>query len=128
VARAANEALTAGQDVVVYTSRELVTDVGRAGDLDIGQRVSSALVEVVRRIAVVPRFVIAKGGITSSDLATDGLGVERAKVLGQILPGVPVWRLGAESRFPGLVYVVFPGNVGTDDSLAQVIQILRPRP
>ena len=43
----------------------------------------------------------------------------------QILPGVPVWRLDEKSRFPGLPYVVFPGNVGTDDSLARAIQILR---
>jgi len=127
VAQAANEALAAGQETLVYTSRELVTGRGRAGDLDIGQQISSALVEVVRRIAVTPRFLIAKGGITASDVATDGLGVQRAWVLGQILPGVPVWRLGAESRFPGLSYVVFPGNVGADDGLAQAIQILRRR-
>jgi hypothetical protein len=34
---------------------------------------------------------------------------------------VPVWRLGAESRFPGMAYVVFPGNVGTSDSLAEAV-------
>ncbi len=51
--------------------------------------------------------------------------MQRAWVLGQILPGIPVWRLGAESRFPGLPYVVFPGNVGTDESLTQAIHILR---
>ena len=79
----------------------------------------------MRRLTVVPRFIIAKGGITSSDVATDGLDVRRAWVLGQILPGVPVWRLNEESRFPGLPYVVFPGNVGTDDSLARAIEILR---
>jgi uncharacterized protein YgbK (DUF1537 family) len=47
--------------------------------------------------------------------------VERALVLGQIRPGVPVWRLGEESRFPGLPYVVFPGNVGAPDTLAEVV-------
>jgi uncharacterized protein YgbK (DUF1537 family) len=45
-------------------------------------------------------------------------------VPGQIAPGVPVWRLGDESRFPGLIYVVFPGNVGTDDTLASVVETL----
>jgi uncharacterized protein YgbK (DUF1537 family) len=79
----------------------------------------------VRSIGPTPRYLIAKGGITSSDVATQALGVQRAWVLGQIVPGIPVWRLGAESRFPGLPYVVFPGNVGTDDSLAEAIQILR---
>jgi uncharacterized protein YgbK (DUF1537 family) len=125
VVRAADEALRAGQDALVYTSRERITERGRAGDLEVGQQVSAALVDVVRRVGPTPRYLIAKGGVTSSDVATEGLGVERAWVLGQILPGIPVWRLGAESRFPGLPYVVFPGNVGADDSLAEAVHILR---
>jgi uncharacterized protein YgbK (DUF1537 family) len=125
VVRATRDALRAGDDALLYTSRERVTDQGRAGKLEIGQRISAALVEIVGQIRLRPRYVIAKGGITSSDIATAALGVQRAWVLGQILPGVPVWRLGNESRFPGLAYVVFPGNVGTDASLAQAIQILR---
>jgi uncharacterized protein YgbK (DUF1537 family) len=128
VAHLAAEALADGQDALVYTSRERLTDRGQAGELDIGGQVSRALVRVVRRIAVRPRFVIAKGGITASDVATLALEVQRAWVLGQLLPGVPVWRLGDESTFPGLPYVVFPGNVGTDESLAQAIHILRGRP
>jgi hypothetical protein len=67
----------------------------------------------------------AKGGITSSDTATLGLGVRRALVLGQALPGVPVWKLGPEAKFPGLGYVVFPGNVGADSALAELIGKLR---
>jgi uncharacterized protein YgbK (DUF1537 family) len=69
--------------------------------------------------------LIAKGGITSSDLATKALGVKRALVRGQILPGIPLWEVGVESRYPGLVYVVFPGNVGGDDALVQARQKLR---
>jgi uncharacterized protein YgbK (DUF1537 family) len=46
-------------------------------------------------------------------------------VLGQLLPGVPVWRLGSESRFPGVIYIVFPGNVGGPDALAQAYDLLR---
>lgn len=124
-AQAACEAITGGQDALVYTSRELVIGLGRAGEPAIAKRVSQALVQVVRQMHAVPRFIIAKGGITASDLATEAINVQRAWVLGQILPGVPVWRLEAEGRFPGLSYVVFPGNVGTDDSLAQTIRILR---
>jgi uncharacterized protein YgbK (DUF1537 family) len=44
-------------------------------------------------------------------------------VLGQLLPGVPVWELGAESKFPGMRYVVFPGNVGGPDSVAEAIRL-----
>jgi uncharacterized protein YgbK (DUF1537 family) len=125
VTQGASKTIAEGRDALVYTSRDLVTDRGRAGELDTGQQVSSALVEVVRRVTAVPHFIIAKGGVTSSDVATHGLDVQRAWVLGQILPGIPVWRLGEESRFPTLPYVVFPGNVGTDESLSTAIQILR---
>jgi uncharacterized protein YgbK (DUF1537 family) len=83
------------------------------------------LVSTLRRLSARPRYLIGKGGITSSDLATAALGVRRARVLGQIAPGVPVWRLGPESRYPGLPYVVFPGNVGGPDALAAVIETLR---
>jgi uncharacterized protein YgbK (DUF1537 family) len=89
--------------------------------------VSKALIEVLRRLSVRPAYLIGKGGITSSDLATDALGVRRAHVLGQIVPGVPVWRLGPETKYPGLRYVVFPGNVGGPGALAEVIRSLRSR-
>ena len=68
--------------------------------------------------------MVSKGGITSSVLATDALNVRRAQVLGQILPGVPVWQLGPEARYPGMPYVVFPGNVGGPDALLKAVAIL----
>lgn len=120
-----NTALAAGRDTVVYTSRELITSPDAAASLAIGCRVSEALIHLVQHLAVAPRYLIAKGGITSSDIATQGLGVRRALVLGQALPGVPVWRLGPETRFPGLGYVVFPGNVGSDTALADLVTRLR---
>jgi uncharacterized protein YgbK (DUF1537 family) len=87
------------------------------------------LIALVQRITATPRFLVAKGGITSSDIATGGLGVRRAHVLGQLIPGVPVWRLGAESRFPGMAYVVFPGNVGDDRALAEgMTRLAAPTP
>ncbi len=121
---ALNAALAAGRDTVVYTSRQLITGSDAAASLAIGRRVSDALIYLVQHLAVAPRYLIAKGGITSSDTATRGLGVRRALVLGQALPGVPVWQLGPEARFPGLGYVVFPGNVGSDPALAELVQKL----
>jgi len=72
-----------------------------------------------------PRYLVAKGGITSSDITTAGLGICRAVILGQILPGVPVWELGNEARFPGLAYIVFPGNVGCKNALVQIEERLK---
>ena len=118
---AMNTALAAGRDTVIYTSRQLITAGDATANLAIGRSVSDALITVVQGLTVTPRYLIAKGGITSSDTATRGLGVRRALVLGQALPGVPVWQLGPESRFPGLGYVVFPGNVGSDTALAELV-------
>ncbi|MCS6849374.1 MAG: four-carbon acid sugar kinase family protein [Anaerolineae bacterium] len=127
-AQAAEALLASGCDVVIYTSRRLISGADAATSLAIGRRVSDSLVAIVRSLAAQPRYVLAKGGITSSDIATKGLDVRRAMVLGQLLPGVPVWRLGSESRYPGTIYVVFPGNVGGPDALAQAYDLLRRDP
>ena len=121
----ADSALSKGKDVAIYTSRELVTGDDDVGSLSIGAAVSQALVRIVSSISVRPRYIVAKGGITSSDIATQALEIRRAQVLGQILPGVPVWRCGLESRFPNLPYVVFPGNVGSTDAISTVVRTLR---
>ena len=123
-AEAANAALERGRVAVVYTSRGLVTGASAEASLAIGHAVSEALIQVVRSIQRSPRFVVAKGGITSSDTATQGLGIRRAQVRGQILPGVPVWQAGAESRWPGVPYIVFPGNVGGPEAMATVVRLL----
>lgn len=120
----ADAAARAGDTPVIYTARRVETPAGVA-PLEASQRVSAALVEVVRGLAVRPAFVVAKGGITSSDIGTRALGSRVAEVLGQIAPGVPVWRLGPEARYPGAPFVVFPGNVGGVATLAEVVAALR---
>jgi len=115
----------AGYDVLIYTSRALLSGSDGIGSLQIGQRISAALVEIVQRLPFRPGWIIAKGGITSSDIATAALSITRAWVLGQILPGVPVWRADPGSLWPGMTYVVFPGNVGNESALAHVIGIMR---
>lgn len=124
-AQDATAALAAGQDTVIATSRQLVTGKSAEESLTIGRIVSTSLVAVLRAIETQPRYLVAKGGITSSDVATQGLDVKRADILGQILPGVPVWKLGPESRYPGAPYIVFPGNVGDDDALAVIRNALQ---
>lgn len=113
-----DSSLGASRSVVIYTQREYALSGSDTERLKDGQRISDFLVDLVASLQQRPRFVIAKGGITSCDIAAKALGVEQATVLGQILPGVPVWRLGAESRYPDTDYVVFPGNVGDSGALA----------
>jgi uncharacterized protein YgbK (DUF1537 family) len=121
----ANRSLGAGRDTVVYTSRELVTGDTAEESIRIQAVVASALIEIVRGISAAPRYVLAKGGITSHDIAAKALGVLSAIVMGQILPGVPVWRLGEGSRFAGMSYIVFPGNVGGETAMTDVVQALK---
>jgi uncharacterized protein YgbK (DUF1537 family) len=117
---ATNKAVERGQDTVVYTSRNIISGLNDAHSLQIGQRVSGSLVQVIAALTHRPRYLVAKGGITSSDVATAGLGARRAMILGQVLPGVPVWELGDETRYPGIAYIVFPGNVGSECALVDI--------
>uniref|UniRef100_A0A1J3I939 Putative oxidoreductase YgbJ n=1 Tax=Noccaea caerulescens TaxID=107243 RepID=A0A1J3I939_NOCCA len=114
--------LRAGRETLIMSSRELITGKTSSESLDINSKVSSALVEVVSKITTRPRYILAKGGITSSDTATKALKARRALVIGQALAGVPVWKLGPESRHPGVPYIVFPGNVGSSTALAEVVK------
>lgn len=107
---------------LVSTSRTLVTGRDEAESLAIARRVSAALTGVVRQVvhAAEPAYVLAKGGITSSDVATESLLADRAWVRGSMLPGlVSLW---APTSGPPLV--VFPGNVGDDEALADVVDRL----
>ena len=116
--------LGTGRDALLCTSRDLVSQsAGHTDHLAIGQRISQALVDLVRSLSQAPRFVLAKGGITSSDIATGALGIRHAMVRGQLIPGVPVWRT-IEGRFPNLDYVIFPGNVGARPALLEAYRIL----
>lgn len=113
-------------DVVLHTSRTLVRTDDPDESLDISRQVSGAVVEVVRTVVarVTPRFVIAKGGITSSDVATRGLEIRRARVRGSLFPGiVSVWE-AADGPASGIPYIVFAGNVGDDGSLTAAVERL----
>ncbi|MCR5299585.1 MAG: hypothetical protein K6D92_01665 [Erysipelotrichaceae bacterium] len=121
------EAIKAGTTVCCYTTRALITaDSDDPEDhLRLSVRISDAVQSLVGRLSVTPAFVIAKGGITSSDVGVKALAVKKANVLGQIRPGIPVWQTGEESRFPLTPYVIFPGNVGEDSTLREACEILQ---
>jgi uncharacterized protein YgbK (DUF1537 family) len=116
--------LQAGVTPVVYTSRAVQSETNSADFLALGRRISQALTGILHAISLQPSFIVAKGGITSHDVAQRGLGAERARVLGQLFPGVPVWKLEGASRFEGIPYIVFPGNVGSPESLKEAVQVL----
>jgi uncharacterized protein YgbK (DUF1537 family) len=115
-----------GGDVIVHTSRLLIKTDDAAESLRIARTVSAAVVAVVNRTLKTfpPRFVIAKGGITSSDVAAHGLEIRHGIVRGPMLPGiVSLWE-PVDGPAKGIPYIVFAGNVGDDESLAQVTRKL----
>jgi uncharacterized protein YgbK (DUF1537 family) len=114
--------MRSGKHVVLYTSRDLVTGRDKIESLKINQKVAESINNIVQSISIRPGFVISKGGITSSDVAKIGFNVQQAMVIGQILPGVPVWEL--DGKWQGLTYVVFPGNVGSESSLSDAFKKL----
>lgn len=112
-----------GVTLVVYTKRTLLTlpDDTKEQALLRSVAISDAVAKVVGELTVQPSFIIAKGGITSSDIGVKALVVKEAMVLGQVQPGIPVWKADKESKFPGIPYIIFPGNVGEDDTLRNVV-------
>ncbi|MFD0897285.1 four-carbon acid sugar kinase family protein [Loigolactobacillus binensis] len=125
ITTAVNAALKQGQTVTVYTSRQRL-DLGedKEAALLLSVKISKAMTNIVQQLPVRPKFIIAKGGITSSDIGTHGLAVDHALVAGQIKPGIPVWYTGANSKFPQLPYIIFPGNVGAKTTLREVVALL----
>ena len=117
-------ALELGRDAVIYTSRAFVEGRSTDHSLAIGHQVSQALAEIVTAIRVKPRCIIVKGGATSYAIATNALNVQRAWSPGQAAPGVPAWILGEETPLPALPCIIFPGNVGNEDALTQLVSSL----
>ncbi len=115
-------------DVLLYTSRDLFQGSNKQHSLAISRTVSAALASITGlALAARPAWIIAKGGITSHDVAVAGLGMRRAEVAGQLFDGLisVFWPADAAPAAIGMPYVVFPGNVGDDQTLSQAVTILR---
>ncbi|MCJ0196710.1 hydroxyacid dehydrogenase [Clostridioides difficile] len=126
VIKVVEEKISRGKTVAVYTRRErfdLDTN-DKDKQLMISVEISDAVTSIIGMLNVRPNFIIAKGGITSSDVGTKALRVKKATVMGQIKPGIPVWMTGKESKFPNMPYIIFPGNVGEISTLRESVEIL----
>ena len=119
-----NQLLAKGKNTVIYTSREIQKSPEQ-GFSDTGSNIMQSLCRVVSNIDIRPGWVIAKGGITSIEIAKTALETKESFAIGQILPGVPVWRLLENARWTDIPYVVFPGNVGDDTSLLKAVKVLK---
>ena len=122
----AEKKILSGRTVVIYTSRQLLAPENMTPEekLQISVKISNAVTGIIGKLSVKPKFIIAKGGITSSDVGTKALHVKKARVMGQVKKGIPVWMTGEESKFPGMPYIIFPGNVGEISTLKEIVEEL----
>lgn len=111
----AQKALKKGHSTVLYTSREPLTGESKEASIKLINQVAEGLVEVVKNIKAPLKYMVAKGGITSNDMASKVLQLKQTRVRGQIIPGVPVWK---SEHYP---FIVFPGNVGDENALYELI-------
>lgn len=121
--------IASGKTAVCFTERKLLTveNDTKESALIRSVKISDGVQRLVGDLSITPAFVIAKGGITSSDVGTKALKVKCANVMGQIKPGIPVWQTGSESRFPQTPYVIFPGNVGEVTTLRESVEVLNAK-
>jgi uncharacterized protein YgbK (DUF1537 family) len=91
--------------------------------LEHGGKVMEAIIFSVQGLCAYVDVVVAKGGITSAEVARAGIGANEGWVLGQILPGISIWRV-QDRNGRELLYVVVPGNVGDPDTLMKVLEIV----
>lgn len=110
----------AGSDVVISTSRAERRFDSKNEQLLFGAQVSALLTRLVRRAPRSLGFIVSKGGITSNDVLSSGLNLVTARIVGQIHPGCSVVLTPPTHRHSEMPVVIFPGNVGEDDSLTLV--------
>lgn len=109
------DALRSGQSVALFTSPDQNKDPA------VSKLVIETFVALVEKITVRPSFFLVQDGTTASAIAIRALGIKQAMVLGQILPGVPVWTTGSATRHPGLAYLIAPGDLEREDLLTQAV-------
>ncbi|KAL2866085.1 uncharacterized protein BJX67DRAFT_382186 [Aspergillus lucknowensis] len=84
--------------------------------LKIERTIAAALVQFPSLLILRPRYIIAQGGMTSSDAARKGLRMCRARILGQAAPGVSLSRCDLEVYWHSIRRL--PSNVGEVDTRA----------
>ena len=125
--KAAETAITEGREKLQERSFAIVTSertrLESHNTLEHGENVMQAIIAAVQGLVAYSDVVVAKGGITSAEVARAGIGATKGWVLGQILPGISVWTLNDRTGRE-LMYVVVPGNVGDPETLMKVLEIV----
>lgn len=123
-AKLVSEKLKEDKLVVLQTRRQRVDfpDGDKDKQLEMAVSISSELTGVLSLLDIKPKFLISKGGITSYDCLSIGLSVKKALALGQIEKNVGVVKILDDSSFKNMPVVIFPGNVGSEETLYKVVE------
>lgn len=122
------KAFVVNKTAVIFTSRSERHFADGEERLRFGADISAFLMQIVQNLPRTTGFLISKGGITSHNVLSTGLGLKTCRVLGQVLAGCSVVRCpDTHPRYPDLPVVIFPGNVGDETSLVTVFRRLGGR-
>lgn len=117
---AADALLQSGRLAIVATSREVFSSTDRVRT---GAAIASGLASILARVRSRTDIVVSKGGITSAVNIREGLDSGLAEVLGPVCDGISLWSVDTPER-KALPFVVFPGNVGGDDALLDLVRAI----
>lgn len=126
-AQAATGAIAEGKHKLQGNSLAIITSerhrLSEHNTLAHGEKVMDSLICAVKELCTYADIVVSKGGITSAEVARSGIGAVDAWVLGQILPGISVWKVKDRGNRE-LLLVIVPGSVGDSDTLMNVLEIV----
>ena len=101
----------------VATTRDTPAELLDSGS---GMRIAKGLAEILAQTREDADVIVSKGGITSAVNVREGLKATEALVVGPLADGVALWRVGVEGAEVDVV--VFPGNVGDEQALADLVE------
>lgn len=126
-AQAATSAITEGKLKLQGDFLAIITSerhrLSEHNTLAHGEKVMDSLIYAVKELCTDADIVVTKGGITSAEVARSGIGADDAWVLGQILPGISVWKVKDRGNRE-LLLVIVPGSVGDSDTLMKALEIV----
>ena len=107
---------------VLYTSREEMKFSSSSERMTFGLELAEFMSILVRKITNKLGYIISKGGITTQILLQKGLNFNYVNLKGQILPGLSI--VTGDSDQYDLPVVTFPGNLGNEKTLLEVLKLM----
>ncbi len=108
---------------VLYTSREMIFLQDKNELIKFQQSLSIFISGIIQEIKNEIGYLISKGGITSNTILSEGFCVDSVYLEGQIFTGISVVNVDISST-EKIPVVTFPGNIGDENMLVKVLEVL----